>query len=97
MWIEEACHLGELRRIQPLEQRELASFQDGGERKEVPWGSGQVPSKILYTLGESTFPFRHGSFRQGESVLGLYEKRRDDKRSKTSNLKTLNVFDVVAS
>lgn len=31
------------------------------------------------------------------SVLGLYEKRRDDKRPKTSNLKTLNVFDVAAS
>lgn len=31
------------------------------------------------------------------SVLGLYEKRRDDERPKTSNLKTLKVFDVVAS
>ena len=31
------------------------------------------------------------------SVLGLYEKRRDKKRPKTSNLKTLNVFDVATS
>ena len=70
MWIEEACHLGELRRIQPPEQRELAPFQDGGEGEEVPWSSGQVPSEILCALGESAFPFRHGSFRQGEKRTG---------------------------
>ena len=69
-WIEEACHLGELRRIQPPEQSELPPFQDGGEGKEVPWGSGQVPSEIVCALGESAFLFRHGSFRQGEKCTG---------------------------
>ena len=41
-----------------------------GEGKAVPWSSGQVPSEILCALGESAFPFRHGSFRQGEKCTG---------------------------
>ena len=63
----------------------------------MPRRGGQVPSEILCTMGKGTSLSGMNPSDKAKCVLGLYGKREDERRPKTTELKTLNVFEVVAS